>query len=162
MEGISLSICDTPVVINNPNLPKAVKSVTVTYGGNGSLCVAAEDADNADYTHYLAEIVACDGSELTNNFGQFEAGERFLIGAEAGLKPGKDYIVKIKTLREQYNTPKDSSEEYKKHYYYGMDTVESLPFTMKEMQLPVLSKVDADFDTSKEVIIKSDIILNHI
>ncbi len=106
MEGISLSICDTPVVINNPNLPKAVKSVTVTYGGNGSLCVAAEDADNADYTHYLAEIVACDGSELTNNFGQFEAGERFLIGAEAGLKPGKDYIVKIKTLREQYNTPK--------------------------------------------------------
>lgn len=161
MEGISLSMGDTPVVINNPNLPKAVKSVTVTYGGNGSLCVAAEDADNADYTHYLAEIVACDGSELTNNFGQFEAGERFLIGAEAGLKPGKDYIVKIKTLREQYNTPKDSSEEYKKHYYYGTDTVESLPFTMKEMQLPVLSKVDADFDTSKEVINKSDIVLNY-
>ena len=44
----------------------------INYGGNGNIFVNVTDPENADYTHYIAEIVAEDGSVLSNNGGQFE------------------------------------------------------------------------------------------
>lgn len=51
-------------------------SITV---GNGNIFVNVTDPENADYTHYIAEIVAEDGSVLSNNVGQFEKGFKLRI-----------------------------------------------------------------------------------
>ena len=149
-EGISLAISAQSIDFINPNLPKKVDSVKIAYGGNGGIFVKVTDPENADYTHYLAEIVAEDGTVLENHIGQFEKGKNFVFGAEASLEPGKSYHVNIKTLREEY---KKSGEEYKKHYYYGTDTVSSntlndFPATV----LPELKEVKVNFDTTGEEI----------
>ena len=66
-DGISLAISDTPVKFKNKKLPKSVSKVHINYGGNGNIFVNVTDPENADYTHYIAEIVAEDGSVLSNN-----------------------------------------------------------------------------------------------
>ena len=149
-EGISLAISAQSIDFVNPNLPKKVSEVHIAYGGNGGIFVKVTDPEDADYTHYLAEIVAEDGTVLENHIGQFEKGANFIIGREALLEPGKSYHVNIKTLREEY---KKSGEEYKKHYYYGTDTVSSntindFPATV----LPELKEVKVNFDTAGEEI----------
>lgn len=112
-EGISLAISKVKneegkyepkaVKINNPNLPREVNGVTISYGGNGEIFVRVTDSKNADYTHYLAEIVPDNPNEvLENNLGQFEKGKTFVFGAEAGMKAGNSYHVEVKTLREEY------------------------------------------------------------
>ncbi len=148
-EGISLAISNQSIDFVNYNLPKKVDGVAIAYGGNGEIFVKVRDPEDADYTHYLAEIVAGDGTVLENNIGQFEKGESFVFGKEAMLEPGKDYSVKIKTLREEY---KQSDEEYKTHYYYGTDLVSSEPLVLPEENLPKLKNVKVNFDTSGEEI----------
>lgn len=61
----------------------------INYGGNGNIFVNVTDPENADYTHYIAEIVAEDGSVLSNNVGQFEKGSNFVFGKEHILKQVK-------------------------------------------------------------------------
>ena len=160
-EGISLAISAQSIDFVNPNLPKSVDNVYIAYGGNGGIFVRVTDPENADYTHYLAEIVAEDGTVLENHIGQFEKGENFVFGAEASLEPGKKYKVNIKTLREEY---KESDEEYKKHYYYGTESVSSDFLTLPEMNLPILKEVKVNFDTSGEEINTSvdDVIIEYI
>lgn len=148
-EGISLAISAQSIDFVNPNLPKKVSEVHIAYGGNGGIFVKVTDPEDADYTHYLAEIVAEDGTVLENHIGQFEKGGNFIIGREALLEPGKSYHVNIKTLREEY---KKSGEEYKNHYYYGMDTVSSNPLILPESNLPKLKEVKVNFDTTGEEI----------
>lgn len=137
------------MVFKNPNLPKPVKSVKLYYGGNGEIFVSVDDADNPDYTHYLAEIVATDGTVLENNIGKFGRGSSFTFGKEALLSPGKEYNVKVKTLREDY---KQSSEgEYKTFYYYG-STVEEAddPIVMPDTDMPELESIQVNFPTDAE------------
>ena len=160
-EGISLAISAQRIDFINPNLPKKVEGVKIAYGGNGEIFVKVTDAENPDYTHYLAEIVAEDGTVLENHIGQFAKGENFVFGKEALLEPGKSYHVNIKTLREEY---KETDGEYKNHYYYGMDTVssntlENFPAT----DLPKLKEVKVNFDTSGEEINTSvnDVIIEY-
>ena len=160
-EGISLSISAQSIDFINPNLPKKVDNVHIAYGGNGEIFVKVTDPENADYTHYLAEIVAEDGTVLENHIGQFEKGENFVFGNEASLEPGKSYHVNIKTLREEY---KKSGEEYKNHYYYGMDTVSSNSLILPESNLPKLKEVKVNFDTTGEEINTNvnDVIIEYI
>ena len=148
-DGISLAISAQSIDFVNPNLPKMVSDVKIAYGGNGGIFVKVTDPEDADYTHYLAEIVAEDGTVLENHIGQFEKGENFVFGKEASLEPGKSYHVNIKTLREEY---KKSDEEYKNHYYYGMDTVSSNSLILPESNLPELKEVKVNLDTTGEEI----------
>lgn len=148
-EGISLAISAQSIDFVNPNLPKKVSGVNIAYGGNGGIFVNVTDPENADYTHYLAEIVAEDGTVLENHIGQFKKGENFVFGKEASLEPYKLYHVNIKTLREEY---KESDGEYKKHYYYGMETVSSDSLQLPAMELPKLKEVKVNFDmTGNEI-----------
>lgn len=146
-DGITLAISDNAVNFVNPNLPKDAESVSVHYGGDGELFVSVTDPEAADYTHYLAEIVAEDGTTLENNITQFEKGTNATFGKEAGLEAGKSYRVNVKTLREEY---KKSGGEYKKHYYYGNATVSSDSIEMPEISKPKLESVKVNFDTSGE------------
>lgn len=148
-DGISLAISGAPIDFVNANLPKKVDGVKIAYGGNDEIFVKVTDPADADYTHYLAEIVAEDGTVLENNIGQFEKGANFVFGKEAALEEGKNYHVNIKTLREEY---KQSGEEYKTHYYYGSDIVSSNTLLMPAADLPVLTDVKVNFDTSGEEI----------
>lgn len=159
-EGISLAISGEAMDFVNPKLPKPVESVHINYGGNGNLFVSVKDAQNPDYTHYLAEITASDGTVLNNNFGQFERGENFVFGKEAYLEPGKEYYVKIKTLREEYGT-QSADGEYKKIYYYGDGVVASDKLVMPEPDMPELLEVKTNFDTSKEYINQNSIIIEY-
>lgn len=158
-DGISLQISDTPITIKNPKLPKPVSNVHINYGGNGNLFVQVTDAENADYTHYLAEIVAEDGTVLSNNVGQFEKGANFVFGKEANLQSGKKYSVRIRTLREEYGTL--DSEEYKTLYYYGADIVTSDELVMPDTKLPELLSVKTNFDTAKESINQNSVIVEY-
>ena len=148
-DGISLAVSDTAIDFVNTNLPQAVDGVKLSYGGNGELFVSVTDKADADYTHYLAEIVSDDGTTLENNIGQFEKGSNFVFGSQAGLTVGKKYHVNIKTLREEY---KKSGEEYKTHYYYGEDTVTSNSIILPEPVMPKLVSVKTNIDTSGEEI----------
>ena len=148
-EGISLAISASAIDFVNTNLPKKAESVKIAYGGNGEIFVKVTDPADADYTHYLAEIVAEDGTVLENNIGQFEKGANFVFGKEAALEVNKNYRVNVKTLREEY---KKSGEEYKTHYYYGEDTVSSNIITLPAEDMPKLSNVTVNFDTSAEEI----------
>lgn len=148
-EGISLAISAEPIDFVNKKLPKKVEGVQLAYGGNGEIFVSVTDDDDADYTHYIAEIVADDGTTLENNIGQYEKGENFVFGKEALLQPGKSYHVEVKTLREEY---KKSDGEYKTHYYYGDEIVASQSIVMPEIKLPVLIKADVNFDTDGDEI----------
>lgn len=148
-DGISLAVSDTAIDFVNTNLPPAVDGVKLSYGGNGELFVSVTDKADADYTHYIAEIVSDDGTTLENNIGQFEKGSNFVFGSQAGLVVGKKYHVNIKTLREEY---KQSGEEYKTHYYYGTDTVTSNSITLPEPVMPKLVSVKTNIDTSGEEI----------
>ena len=71
----------------------------INYGGNGNIFVNVTDPENADYTHYIAEIVAEDGSVLSNNVGQFEKGSNFVFGKEAYLETGKTDVYKRQVLQ---------------------------------------------------------------
>ncbi len=159
-EGISLAMAASPVKFKNPELPKPVKGAHINYGGNGNLFVKVEDADSPDYTHYIAEIVANDGTVLQNNIGQFEQGKNFVFGKEAGLEVGKTYHVNIRTLNEKYEK---LGEEYKTVYYYGDDTVSSDLFTLEEKHtvMPKLESVKASFDTSKEYISQNSVTVEY-
>lgn len=148
-EGISLAISKTCIDFKNPNLPQKVDNVKIAYGGNGEIFVKVTDSENADYTHYLAEIVSNDNTVLENNIGQFEKGANFVFGKEASLEAGKTYHVNVKTLREEY---KESDNEYKTHYYYGTDVVSSNDLVMPEQSVPKLENVKVNFDTSGEEI----------
>lgn len=147
-EGISLAIDKTPIIFKNPKLPKSVSSVHIAYGGNGEIFVSAADPENADYTHYLAEIISEDGKTLDNAYGQFAMGSNFVFGKEANLEVGKNYFVRIKTLRE---TP-DPDDESKTLYYYGDGYVDSNVLTLPSPKTPELLTVKTNFDTSKEYI----------
>ena len=144
-EGISLAVSNTGFKFKNSNLPKEVSDVKIAYGGNGEIFVKVTDPGDADYTHYLAEIVSEDGTALENNIGQFEKGANFVFGKEAALEAGKSYHVNIKTLREEY---KKSDEEYKTHYYYGTATVSSNSLVLPVTDMPKLKEVKVNFDTS--------------
>ncbi len=144
-EGISLAISNTGFAFTNRNLPKKAESVRIAYGGNGEIFVSVKDPADADYTHYLAEIVAEDGTVLENNIGQFEKGKNFVFGKGSALEENKNYHVNIKTLKEEY---KQSGEEYKTHYYYGTETVVSNSLTLPAADIPKLKEVKVNFDTS--------------
>lgn len=148
-DGISLAISPTYAEFTNQKLPMDVDKVEVLYGGNGEIFVKVTDPKDADYTHYLAEITAEDGTVLENNIGQFEKGVPFTFGKDVLLKSGKQYRVKVKTLKEEY---KKSDGEYKTHYYYGMGVKASEPLTMPEPDIPKLKSVKVNFDTSADEI----------
>lgn len=151
-DGISLAISDEGKSdkgksFTNPNLPKSVKDVAISYGGNGELYVKPTDADTVDYTHYIAQIaevtdITDEGGNVTgekkrvieNATGQFEKGKSFTFGEEALLQAGKKYKVGIKTLRE-----KTDDETAKTYYYYGSDTVWSNAFVMEATNTPKLA-----------------------
>lgn len=160
-DGISLAISDTPVKFKNKKLPKSVSNVHINYGGNGNIFVNVTDPENADYTHYIAEIVAEDGSVLSNNVGQFERGSNFVFGKEAYLETGKTYYVNVRTLREEYGKS-DSSDEYKTWYYYGDDVVSSDKLVMPEKDMPKLKEVKTNFDSTKEYINDNNIIVEYV
>ena len=160
-DGISLAISDTPVKFKNKKLPKSVSKVHINYGGNGNIFVNVTDPENADYTHYIAEIVAEDGSVLSNNVGQFEKGSNFVFGKEAYLETGKTYYVNVRTLREEYGKS-DSSDEYKTWYYYGDDVVSSDKLVMPEKDMPKLKEVKTNFDSTKEYINDNNIIVEYV
>lgn len=159
-DGISLAISSEPVNFVNPNLPEKVQDVHIAYGGNGEIFVKVTDADKVDYTHYIAEIVAEDGTILQNAIGQFEQGANFVFGKEALLEEGKSYHVNVKTLREEY---KKSDNEYKTHYYYGTDIVSSNTIEMPKVNLPKLKNVKVNFDTSADDVYtnKSNVIIEY-
>lgn len=167
-DGISLAISPSAITFKNKNLPKPVSKVHINYGGNGNIFVNVTDAADADYTHYLAEIVAADGTVLSNNIGQFEKGSNFVFGKEAYLETGKTYYVNVKTLREEYGTLNSSgetvntSEEYKKLYYYGDDIVKSDNLIMPEKNMPKLKEVKTNYDTSKEYLTDNDVIVEYV
>ena len=133
----------------------------INYGGNGNIFVNVTDPENADYTHYIAEIVAEDGSVLSNNVGQFEKGSNFVFGKEAYLETGKTYYVNVRTLREEYGKS-DSSDEYKTWYYYGDDVVSSDKLVMPEKDMPKLKEVKTNFDSTKEYINDNNIIVEYV
>lgn len=161
-EGISLAISENTVNFTNPKLPKAIQSAAVKYAGNGEISVKVTDAENPDYTHYLAEIVDDDGKTvLENNIGQFEKGFNFVFGKEAGLEPDKNYHVNIKTLREEKGKIKPTDEEETTLYFYGGDTVSSNSITIPKPDPPKLLEVKTNFDMSKEFINKSDIVVEY-
>jgi hypothetical protein len=128
--GISVAISDSSFEFVNTNLPSSVKSVSLEYGGDGNLLIEVEDADTVDYTDYIVNIVTADGAKLDNAFGQFMVGDEIILGKEANLSPGEVYYAEVRTLREENNK-----------YYYGADTVLSGPYTMPELQKPVLLSV---------------------
>jgi len=157
--GATCAISDTPITFTNPNLPKAVQSVKAIYGGNGNIYVKIEDAENPDYTDYLVEVKAADGTTLDNNFNQYAIGDDLIfIGKEAQLIPGKDYYVNVRTLREENVQPEaGSTDGAELKFYYGADVVSSNTLTMPEISKPKLLKVETNFDTSKEFISEDNI-----
>lgn len=160
-EGVSTAVTDS-ITFKNPNLPKPVKSVKVAYGGNGNILVIPEDADSADYTHYLAVIADENGNEISETFGQFEIGENFVFGDGAGLTAGKKYKVKVKTLREVYTeAAAGSNEDASRTYFYGDDTVESEVFTMWETKKPKLLEVKTNIDSTREFIDTDNVIVEY-
>ena len=160
-EGVSTAVTDS-ITFKNPNLPKPVKSVKVAYGGNGNILVIPEDADSADYTHYLAVIADENGNEISETFGQFEIGENFVFGDGAGLTAGKKYKVKVKTLREVYTeAASGSNEDAQRTYFYGDDTVESEVFTMWETKKPKLLEVKTNIDSTREFIDTDNVIVEY-
>lgn len=149
-DGISTAISGSYIDFTNPKLPKKKPDAQISYGGNNEILVKVKDPADADYTHYTAQIVADDGTVLSNNVDQFEKGANFIFGKEALLKAGKSYHVEIKTLREEY---KKSAEEenaaYKTYYYYAddKDVVKTNSITLPAANIPVLEEVKFNFPT---------------
>ena len=160
-DGITLAIDKTPIVFKNNKLPKKVESVKILYGGNGNISVSVTDPENADYTHYLAEIVSADGDTLENHIGQFEKGKNFVFGKEAYLEPEKTYYVNIRTLKEVEGKLNPADKETRTLYYYGDDIVSSNTLVFPTLKKPVLTDFKTNFDTSKEFINQSSIILDY-
>ncbi|MGN0106926.1 MAG: S-layer homology domain-containing protein, partial [Hominilimicola sp.] len=129
--GMSTAITSQTFAFTNANLPKPINRAVVRYGGNGDIYVEIEDADNADYTHYLVSVVASDGTNLIMD--QFAKGEKVFIGKEAELNAGSEYHVEVQTLRE------DGSK-----FYYGDDIVKSDAITMPTIEKPVLLSVETN------------------
>ena len=160
-EGVSKAVAKA-ITFKNPNLPHPVKAVKATYGGNGTVLVQVTDADTVDYTHYLAVVADADGNELSETFGQYEAGSNFLVGQNAGLIPGKTYTVKVKTLREEYTqAAAGSAEDAKRAYFYGDASVSSASFTMWETKIPKLTEVKTNIDPTREYIDTDDVIIEY-
>ena len=135
--GMSTIISETTFTFNNPKLPQPVKAVEIGYAGDGELYVNITDADTVDYTHYLVEIFAEDGSTLTNNVNEYAVGDTIYIGGEANLAPGGKYYVGVRTLRDEED-----------NFYYGTETVTSASVTMPAIDKPVLLSVDANISES--------------
>lgn len=162
-EGVSLSISkaytenskdyNAYIDFYNPNLPKSVEKVEINYGGNGEIFVNVTDADEPDYTHYIAEIIASDGTVLENNIGQFEAGKKFTFGKDAILTPGKKYTVSVKTLKEKRKQTGDKNSPYKTYYYYGSGEEPSKELKMPDsFEPPKLLSATVNFDTDGDEI----------
>lgn len=167
-EGISLASSKSCIDFENPYLPQAElgdDGVKISYGGNGEIFVSVNDVQNPDYTHYLAEIVANDGTVLENSIGQFEAGKSFTFGKEAVLTPGKEYYVLVQLLREEYKkSGTDENSPKKKHYYYGSTKWKSNVYRMPEsFDPPKLTSVSVNFDTTGDEINTNvkDVVLNY-
>ncbi len=158
-QGATCAISENAIEFTNPNLPKKVESVKAIYGGNGNIYVKIEDAADPDYTDYLVEIKANDGTVLENNFNQYSRGDDLIfIGKEAQLIPGKEYYVNVKTLREEKRQPDAGSNEGETiKFYYGTENVKSNVITMPEINKPKLLSVETNFDTSKENISENNI-----
>ena len=143
--GMSTAISTSPFEFENKKLPNPVKSAALTYAGNGEIYVEVEDADAPEYTHYVVEVVAEDGSTLSNNINEFAIGEDIFIGKEANLVPGSNYYVNIKTLKAEGD----------KKFYYGSEVVKSDTITMPAIDKPVLLNVETNIKgniTSEETL----------
>lgn len=131
--GISTAIsCDKYEFVNK-KLPNPIKSAAIKYAGNGDFYVEIEDAEDIDYTHYVVNLLAKDGSTLTNNIGEFKVGEDIFIGQYANLTPGAEYYVEVNTLRKEENNK----------FYYGdsKNVQQSNIITMPQIDKPVLKSV---------------------
>ncbi len=151
-------ISDTYFEFVNPNLPNPVKSASVEYGANGDLLVSVADADDADYTHYLIEVNASDGTVLSENITQYKKGDEYMyIGKEANLVPGEEYYVIVRTLREEHTAPLAGSNEPERiEYFYGSDAVKTNTLIMPEIQKPKLVSVEINYDTDKQNVNQTD------
>ncbi len=156
-DGISLAISKSAKTFTNPNLPKSVSAVKISYGGNGEIFVVPTDEQEIDYTHYIAQIVDEKGVQIENGLGQFEKGKNFTFGKEALLREGKKYTVEIKTLREEYKSL-DGGKTYKTYYYYGSETVKSNTLTMPKVNTPRLlsAKLYTNTTTKTEIALSED------
>ncbi len=152
-DGVSTVMADTEIDFVNPNLPKGVESVKAIYAGNGNLYIDITDAENPDYTDYVVEIVAEDGTVLSNNLNQYDIDDDFItIGKEANLVPGKNYRVDVKTLREETELVAGSDEKPVTKFYYGTEIVSSGYITMPEISKPQLLSVTTNIDPDAEYI----------
>ncbi len=152
MTSADCVISSTSFTFTNPNLPKPVKSVAASYGANGDLLVEITDADTVNYTDYLVEIVAEDGTVLQNNFDQFSVEDKYIyIGKDSGLVPGKNYFVRVRTLREE-----SISDGLMTDYFYGSETVKSNIVEYRAPDKPVLLKVEVNYDESRASVNQTD------
>ncbi len=163
LQGATCAITANTFKFENPKLPKPVKSIKLSHAGNGDIKVDIEDADNADYTDYLVELEAKDGTPLTNNFNQYSVDDdNILIGKDANLKVGSEYRVVVRTLREESITPAAGSTDAPvTNYFYGDELVASDYITARKVEKPVLESVATDIDTTKEFISDRDVTVEY-
>jgi len=134
--GMSTAISTYTFEFVNELLPDPVKSAKVIYAGDGSIYVSIEDADDIDYTGYIIEVAAADGSVIANNVAWFDVGDTIYFGGETELLVGAEYYVRVKTIREEEGDI----------YYYGTELVDSDSIVIPEVQKPVLLSVESNIE----------------
>ncbi|MBO4897711.1 MAG: hypothetical protein J5590_05380 [Clostridia bacterium] len=132
--GISAKMSSSTFKFTNNALPNPIKSAELYYAGNNELCVRVEDADTVDYTDYLVNILAEDGTVVPNSFAQIGVGDDIIVGKSADLQKGKAYRVEISTLNETDDGG----------FYYGTERVLSNEFTIPDTPMPVLLSVETN------------------
>ncbi len=133
--GMSTAITETTFTFVNKNLPKPIASAEIRYAGDGDFYVDITDAEDPDYTHYMIEVAAADGSTLENHIDMFEVGEDPYVGKEAGLIPGEKYYARIMTVRVEEDTNRR---------FYGSDIIDTDEIELPALDKPVLLAIESN------------------
>lgn len=140
--GISKVISSQAFSFENPTLPAAPAGAELSYGGNGTVCVTVSETEDSNANYYIVTLLDAEGNEIPNSYGKYEAGKKILFAPtdstsnEPILQAGTQYRAHVTALRLE------TTEEHEEAYYYSTNSVVSEPFTMPEIQKPVLQSVE--------------------
>lgn len=167
--GMSTVTSSNTFKFDNPNLPNDVKSVEISYAGDGEFAVDITDADDINYTHYLVELLNEDGT-TTGTLQKFTIDEYVYMGKPysisnftntdedgnpmnkstseiVGALENTKYKVAVSTLNEETVIDEDGLST--EMFYYGTENIVSNAETMPSYDPPKLIDVVTNIESEE-------------